>query len=241
MGLVALGTWQVERRAWKLALIERVDQRVHAPAVDLPAVGSAADALANEYRHVRLTGNFLHDRESFVQATTELGSGFWVLTPFQLRDGGVVLVNRGFVSSQGRDRATRATGEPQGEVSVAGLVRVSEPGGGYLRRNDPAANRWYSRDVQAIAAARDLKDVAAFFVDVDAGSGSAAAGQPVGGMTVIAFNNNHLVYAITWYLLAALVAGAAWRTVVEEKRLRKASRKKQADSAHGNRNDAPQG
>jgi surfeit locus 1 family protein len=37
---------------------------------------------------------------------------------------------------------------------------------------------------------------------------------------VIAFHNNHLVYAITWYTLALMVAGGAWLAVREERRAR---------------------
>lgn len=209
-GFVALGTWQLERRAWKLDLIERVEQRVHAPAADAPGPGQwpRLSATADEYRHVRLAGTFLHDRETLVQASTELGAGFWVLTPLRMADGHVVLVNRGFVPPEARERQARGTGEPSGESTVTGLLRMSEPGGGFLRRNDASGNRWYSRDVQAIASARGLSGAAPFFVDADAAQ---PRGWPAGGLTVIAFHNNHLVYALTWYALALMAAGAAWR------------------------------
>ena len=77
----------------------------------------------------------------------------------------------------------------------------------FLRANDPAAGRWYSRDVAAIAWARGLSEVAPYFIDADAAS--EPGGIPVGGLTVVVFHNNHLVYAITWYVLAAMAAGAA--------------------------------
>jgi surfeit locus 1 family protein len=54
-------------------------------------------------------------------------------------------------------------------IALTGLLRIGEPGGGFLRRNDPANDRWYSRDVQALAAARGLRDAAPFFVDAKAG------------------------------------------------------------------------
>lgn len=227
-GFMALGTWQVERRAWKLDLIARVNRRVHAPAVAAPGPGEwpHVSAAADEYRHVRLAGRFLNDRETLVQASTVLGAGFWVLTPLQEPDGAVVLVNRGFVPPQAQSAAARRATEPRGESTVTGLLRITEPGGGFLRRNDPAANRWYSRDVQAIAAARGLTHVAPYFVDEDATPMPSAAPssgesgqQPVGGLTVISFYNHHLLYAITWYTLALMVVGAAWRVAREEREI----------------------
>jgi surfeit locus 1 family protein len=219
VGFAALGTWQVERRTWKLDLIERVNQRIHAPAVPAPreAEWAQLEAAAIEYRHVRLTGRFMVGQDTFVQAVTALGSGFWMLSPFQRDDGSVVLVNRGFVTS--------AAPAPDSGVAapavVTGLLRLTEPAGGFLRSNDPAANRWFSRDVAAIAGARKLGRVAPYFVDEEASAAAgvtAASGQPVAGLTVVAFRNNHLVYAITWYALALMVAGAAVLAVQNTKR-----------------------
>ena len=213
-GFFALGTWQVERRTWKLDLIARVDQRVHAPAAEAPGRGHwpQVNAADDAYRHVRMAGTFLHDRETLVQASTRLGAGFWVLTPLRTTNGTVVLINRGFVPPEARERATRTATEPKGETTVTGLLRITEPNGGFLRKNDPAAERWFSRDVQAIAAARGLKDVAPYFVDAEAALSLPAetADYPVRGLTVIAFPNSHLVYALTWYGLALMVLGGAW-------------------------------
>ncbi len=227
-GFVALGTWQVERRAWKLDLIARVEQRVHAAptAAPGPAQWPQVSADGDAYRRVRLAGTFLHDRETLVQANTDLGPGFWVLTPLRQPDGSTVLVNRGFVPPEARERTARGTTEPTGDVTVTGLLRITEPNGGFLRKNDPTGDRWYSRDVQAIAAARGLGSrVAPYFVDADAGNAPPAAGAartwPAGGLTVIAFPNSHLVYAITWYGLALMVALAAGYVGREEGRLRR--------------------
>jgi surfeit locus 1 family protein len=210
--LIALGVWQIERRTWKLALIERVEQRVHAPAqpIPSPAAWPTVSAANDEYRHVSVTGRFLHDRETLVQAVTEEGPGYWVLTPLQRSDGTLVLVNRGFVPLERRDASTRRDGKPQGQVEITGLLRVTEPKGGFLRTNVPEHNRWYSRDVAAIAAARGLDHVAPFFIDADARSQSGSS--PIGGLTVISFPNNHLIYALTWFALAFMLAGKLFVT-----------------------------
>ncbi|GLR80361.1 SURF1 family protein (plasmid) [Azospirillum oryzae] len=221
-GLTALGIWQLERRVWKLDLIERVDARIHAFPVPAPGPESwpSVTAASDEYRRVTVTGRLMNDRETLVQAVSDLGGGFWVMTPLVTDRGFTVLVNRGFVPPEKRDPATRAEGQPQGEVTIAGLLRITEPKGGFLRSNDPAAGRWYSRDVAAIAAAKGLTDVAPYFIDADGTRNP--GGWPVGGLTVVSFPNSHLSYALTWFALDLMLIGAALYVVRSEMRRRRA-------------------
>ena len=219
-GFLALGVWQVQRLAWKTELIAQVDARIHAEAV--PAPGPTAWPTVSrgrdQYRRVAVRGVFLHDRETRVQAVTDLGGGFWVMTPMRTERGFTVLVNRGFVPPERRDPATRTAGQVSGARTVVGLVRVTEPGGGFLRRNDPDADRWFSRDVAAIARARGLSDAAPYFIDADATANP--GGWPRGGLTVIRFANSHLVYALTWFGMAALTL-VGFGVFVRERRRRR--------------------
>ncbi|MFL6710643.1 MAG: SURF1 family protein [Massilia sp.] len=218
LGFLALGTWQVFRLQWKLALIERVEQRVHAAPVAAPAAPAwpSVSKENDEYRHVTLQGHWLNGADALVQATTDLGSGFWLLSPFCTADGAIVYVNRGFVPPSHPKPVggnNLACAPARASASVTGLLRLPEPVGGFLRKNDPAADRWFSRDVPAIAAARRLGAVAPYFIDQEAAPVPAPApvpGEPVGGLTVLSFTNNHLVYSLTWYGLAAMAAFGAW-------------------------------
>ncbi len=204
----ALGIWQVERRTWKLALIEAVDERVQAPPSAVPARTKwpSITARGDEYRHVTAQGRWLGERETLVEAVTEIGNGFWVITPLRLPNGDILLVNRGYVPPDRADPRTRKAATAYGDVRVTGLLRITEPGGRLLRPNRPQDNRWYSRDVAAIANARRLTNVAPFFVDAD--SSPNPGGWPRGGLTVTTFPNNHLLYALTWFGLAMLSAYA---------------------------------
>ncbi|BCA62897.1 Surfeit locus 1 family protein [Sphingomonas sp. HMP9] len=196
-GFMALGIWQVERRTWKLNLIAQVEARAHAAPIPPPGPPSWMLIDKSEaYRRIKLDGVFDHNRETLVRAATALGTGYWVVTPLRTRYGFSVLVNRGYVSPEQRTNHTR----PAGPVTITGYLRISEPGGGFLRHNDAAAGNWYSRDVAAIASARGLTDVAPYFVDAD----KAGTAAPIGGLTIIAFPNNHLVYMLTWFALAAM-------------------------------------
>lgn len=232
IGFFSLGTWQVQRRAWKADLMERVDQRVHSQPVALPqpAQWPQVNAAGYEYLPVQARGHWLYDKTVLAQALTEDGSGFWVMTPLQTTDGFAVLVNRGFIPGEqrrlwspgGLEFQRELAGEvnnPQ-EASVAGLLRITEPGGGFLRSNAPEEGRWHSRDVAAMAAAMELPQAAPYFVDAGLPGQVQARtpGEPRSGLTVIRFSNSHLVYALTWYGLAILVAFAGWMVVRSERR-----------------------
>jgi surfeit locus 1 family protein len=207
-GLVALAVWQTHRRTWKLDLIARVEARISAPVTAAPPRERWPDisAAADEYRRVTVTGRRLEDRSALVQAVTEHGRGYWVMTPLVQNDGTAVLINRGFVPADKRD-PSYWRGRNEGFDTVTGLLRMSEPRGAFLRTNDPGADRWFSRDVEAIAASRRLPPTAPDFIDAE--RAPHRTGLPVPGLTVISFPNNHLIYALTWAALALMAAAGA--------------------------------
>ncbi len=203
---LGLGVWQVQRLQWKLDLISQVETRASAAPVPTPAPDDAAQ-VGQAYQAVRAEGVFDHGAETLVQAVTAIGPGYWVVTPLRTERGFTVLVNRGFVRAD--SSAARDWSRPEGRQTVTGLLRLTEPKGGFLRANDPAGDRWRSRDVAAIAAKRDVSGpIAPYFIDAGAG---AAGAWPRGGLTVIRFTNHHLVYALTWFGLAGLAIFGAWR------------------------------
>ena len=220
-GFSALGVWQVQRLAWKQELIRQVDARIHAAPVEAPSPGQAVTREADQYRRVVVNGRFDHARETLVKAVTDLGPGYWVLTPLETDGGFAVLINRGFVPPERQKPADRAAGQVGGQAAVVGLLRMTEPDGGFLRANDPAGDRWFSRDVAGIAKTKGVQEpVASYFIDADSTPNS--GGWPRGGLTVVRFANSHLIYALTWFGMALMSAAGFvlfWR---EEKRRRAA-------------------
>ncbi|MDB5951656.1 MAG: hypothetical protein JWR65_3511, partial [Massilia sp.] len=126
-GFLALGGWQLQRLQWKNALVAQVDQRVHAApaAAPSPSAWTSLSKDNDEYRHLRLEGRFLDRLSTKVQAVSELGAGFWALTPFVISgtdsNGAIVLVNRGFIPNG----ASPADAGPL-VTSITGLLRMSE-------------------------------------------------------------------------------------------------------------------
>lgn len=205
--LVLLGNWQVRRYRLKLKIAHDIATRVHAPPVDAPGPAQWPRIAAGEdqYLHVELRGRFVGG-QTLVHGSSSQGYGYWVMAPLRTDRGFIVLVNRGYVppASSGAPAPAKIA-PPAGEVMLTGLLRPTEPRGGFLRRNQPQKRLWYSRDVGAIAAADHLPagQVAPYFVDADASTPNAGASKwPMAGLTSIHIYNHSLGYAVTWYLLA---------------------------------------
>lgn len=218
--LVFLGMWQLDRKAWKEGLLSAIGSRAfgEAGAPVEEARWPVWNAASDEFRKVRLTGEFLHENEMPLHGIAELRRrepllGFYLFTPLRRPDGTVVVINRGFVPSELRDPASREAGQVKGPVTVVGLVRAPEERGAFVPANDPSRNEWFVRNLRDMAAARGLERIAPFYVDADATPNP--GGWPKGGQTRIALPNKHLEYALTWFGLGASLLGVfgvfAWR------------------------------
>lgn len=216
--LVGLGFWQVERWGAKQRLKQRVAERIHAVPAPPPAPAdwSALHPKADEYKRVTITGRFLHDRETYLytlwsaEAGGQATQGWSVFTPMRMRDGAVVLVDRGFVPDQKRAPESRPASLVEGETSVTGLLRMPEPRGMFAAPDQPGKREFFTRDPKAMAAAVGLPEAAPFTVAADATP--VPGGWPKGGNTRVSFPDNHLQYAATWFTLAlcVLVLFAIW-------------------------------
>lgn len=197
--LTGLGVWQIQRLQWKQDLIARVEAGLSAPEASAPGPDTwpALTSETDEYRRVTVSGSYDLQAEALVRAVSAYGTGYWVMTPLRSDEGWTVWINRGFVPQDRRAQADRTL--PTGPHRVAGLLRLSQPGGAFLRSNDPAGDRWYSRDTAALAEARGLDRVAPYFIDAGPSEPDVL---PIGGLTVVSFRNNHLGYALTWFAMA---------------------------------------
>ncbi len=209
--LIGLGTWQVQRLHWKEGLLHTIDTRMHSAPLPLDAVERKfAETGDVDYVPVTVTGTFLHGGERDFFATWEGALGFNVYTPLKLDDGRFVLVNRGFVPYDMKDPSTRRQGEVPGTVTVTGLARNPLPAkpSMMLPDNEPAKNIFFWKDRDVMAATAGLPAgarIVPFFIDADKTPNP--GGLPIGGVTIVDLPNNHLQYAVTWYGLAAALAG----------------------------------
>ena len=201
--LIGLGTWQLERRAWKEGLIAARQAAFDGTAVPLP--NDIPDPAALEFHRVWVEGRFDHAHEMHLTSRFYRDrAGYQVVTPLMLADGSAVLVNRGWVPLANKNAATRAAGQVTGPVRIEGVARLSAPKGLFTPANEPGANLWFYPDVAQMAAAAGLPRVRPVFVE--AGEAPNPGGLPIGGQTILDLPNDHLQYAITWYSLALALA-----------------------------------
>lgn len=205
---LGLGVWQMDRREWKRGILDRI--AVNQAAAPMPFDELVkADPLRREYGRVRVSGTFLHDKEFFLAARSLKDKvGMQVVTPLRLGDGTIILFDRGWIPSEKKDPAKRAEGQVLGKLELVGIVRRTQEKRQFAPDNDPAKNFWFHVDVplmRRMAGGKPDPVLDTFFLEAEATPNP--GGVPVGGQTRLDIPNDHLQYAITWFLIALAGAG----------------------------------
>ncbi|MBL4612962.1 MAG: SURF1 family protein [Emcibacter sp.] len=200
--LCLLGNWQVERLEWKLDLTEKLEARYGLPAIAIPSSVSEPDEWL--YRHVSVTGRFLHMREMPLYGAGPNGRpGYDLFTPLLTDAGRYVIINRGWVPEDLKEQVARPDTIIPGSVQITGILRKTWIRERFAPDNDLDRNLWYHGDLNAMAEAQSLEDVFPMFLYAD--KALREGEYPIGGRTRLKLVNNHLDYAMTWYGLAIVL------------------------------------
>lgn len=222
---LSLGVWQLERREWKLDILQCIATNQAAPPMTLDELLSGTP-LRHEYGRVKVAGTFEHGKEFFLAARSLKNKvGIQVIVPLKADDGRIVLFDRGWVPD--RNAATQAATQPTGRIELTGIVRRSQTRARFAPENAPDRNVWFQADVplmRKMAGAPPDPKLDTFFLDADATPNP--GGLPVGGQTRLEIPNDHLQYAITWFLIALALVGVYLAYHWENGRLEINGRKK---------------
>jgi len=202
--LLGLGTWQLERKAWKEALIATLDHRLNDAPVALPPAGewTRMNPENSEFTRVRLRVEFFDAGDALVYTSGSAirddvkSAGYFVFSPARLPDGQQVVVNRGFVPS-------RSYPPVNGVTDIVGALRWPESGSAFVADHDAAGEVWMVRDPGAMAQRKSWGAVAPFYIEQEAPV--PPGGLPHPAPLKVRLRNEHLQYAITWYGLAAVL------------------------------------
>jgi len=202
--LLGLGTWQLERKAWKEGLIETLDRRQNAAPVELPPPGQWDSVMPEdlEFQRVRLRGEFLKADDAHAYTSGSAlrddvkGQGYFVFSPMRLPDGRQVVVNRGFAPDRSYPRRT-------GPEEIVGALRWPEAPSWFVADRD-STGIWFMRDQRRMAQAHGWGPVAPFYIEQEAPI--PPGGVPHPAALKLRLRNDHLQYALTWFALAIVFA-----------------------------------
>jgi surfeit locus 1 family protein len=205
--LISLGLWQLDRLAWKEALIATLQQRLAAAPADLPPVAEWPKLTADnaEFRRVKLRVEFPDAPRAEVYAGAPAlradirSPGYFVFAPARVPGGETIAINTGWVPA---DRKYPWIG---GVRDITGCLRWPEQPGLFVSDRDASGAIWFVRDPQAMARVRGWGEVAPFYIDME--SPVPPGGLPRPGPLTVNLRNNHLGYAWTWFGLAGTLAG----------------------------------
>jgi cytochrome oxidase assembly protein ShyY1 len=203
--LVSLGTWQVERKAWKEALIATLNDRLKAAPIALPPHTEWNKLTpVDEFTRVRLRVEYAQGKDALVYAANSAlrddvkAPGYFVFAPARLPDGAQVAVNRGYVPD-------KVYPIPAGTQEIVGYLRWPESSSWFIADHDQTGSVWYVRDHRQMAQMREWGEVAPFYIEQE--SPVPPAGLPHPASLKPQLRNDHLQYAITWYGLALTLIG----------------------------------
>lgn len=207
---VALGSWQITRKAWKEDLIRTVDERLNGSPLALPPSTQwpTLTQTNDEFRRVTLRGEFF-GREARVYTggpglrEDVKSPGYYVFAPMRLPDGGILVVNRGYVSNPQPNAGTAPAAHPEGPVDIIGVLRWPQQPGWFDTEHSAGSDLWFVRNPLAMAVQNEWGGVAPFYLEQEAPV--PPGGVPRPGKIRVNLRNDHLQYALTWYSLAIVV------------------------------------
>tara|TARA_Y100000780_G_scaffold170634_1_gene155897 strand:+ start:781 stop:1467 length:687 start_codon:yes stop_codon:yes gene_type:complete len=190
--LVALGVWQVQRLAWKEAIIADINNRIAAAPVALPA---DPDPEADAYLPVTVSGEIGAQALHVLVSQKQKGAGYRVIAPMALESGRRVLIDLGFTATSNKDAIA-----PAGTATLTGNLQWPQEVDSFTPEADMDRNIWFARDVDVMAETLDTEPL---LIVMREGAGPDPKITPL-PVDTARIPNDHLQYAITWFSLAAI-------------------------------------
>jgi len=191
--LLYLGKWQIDRLYWKLDVLKKIDQKIAAAPVPLPAEPSES---VHKYLSVEISGQFLQESIRVLASKKRYGAGYRIIHVFRA-NGRRLLVDLGFVGLE-----TDYDVDLINDISLVGNLHWPDEVDNFTPEPDLENNIWFARDVERVASALQTEPILIILKD------STLKDQNIKPMPIDTTHipNDHLQYAITWFSLAIIWA-----------------------------------
>ena len=192
--LVSLGVWQTKRLSWKEALLENISYNLSVEPSLLP---EKLKKIEHNYKMVMVEGS-LEPTSIFVLTPIKgTGAGFRVISPLKLKDGSKILIDRGVIKEEEKARLET----PTQHRFVIGYLFWPNETDYFTPEPNIKRNMWFSRDLEKMANFLETQQILVVSTE-NRLDPSIKMQDPTKDIP-----NNHLQYAITWFMMAILWFG----------------------------------
>ena len=192
--LLSLGVWQTKRLAWKEAILEKISYNLSAEPSLLPITPKKTE---HNYSMVKVQGSLEPSSIFILTPIKGSGAGFRVISPLKLKDGSKILIDRGVIREKEKD-LVETLGQP---MLVVGYLFWPNETDYFTPEPNFKRNIWFSRDLEKMA--KFLKAQPVLVVETENRLDPSIKMQD----PTIEIPNNHLQYAITWFMMSILWFG----------------------------------
>ena len=200
--LLSLSLWQVKRLVWKTNLIEQRVSNFEGEPKNLFDIKKPNE---NEFKKVFIEGQLLNNLEFFMPALSKNGNnGFHIIVPMEVEKKKLILFDTGWVPLAKKEKNKRLNNLIKEKKIFTAVIRLPGRKGYFQPDNDNTKNFWFFVEPKLMEETISMKLENRFYLEaVDNGPN----GYPLGNQTRIYLRNNHLQYAITWFLIALSLIG----------------------------------
>ena len=191
----SLSIWQVKRLNWKEDLISNIEKAYNSDSININMLNG--DLKNFKFKNVYLEGIFINEKSMFLGPRVNKNQvGYYLITPFLLKDGRYILANRGWLKEIIKIK------EQKKEYLIKGILKESDIKNIFTPKNNMEENLWFYISTKQMSEFSEIKLVDNIFVDL-------IGSNPNDRLTIINSSipkivNNHLQYVITWAILGLL-------------------------------------
>ena len=200
--LLGLSGWQIKRLNWKTDLIS---QRISSFESDPISFVNMNQPEKNEFRKVFVDGQLLNEFEMYMPALSKRGNnGFHILVPLKTTSGKLIIYDTGWVPLKIKEKEKRLLNISKNSQTFEAVIRTSGRKGYFQPDNDTDTNTWFFVEPELMSKYLKMNFENEYYLEAVKNGPN---GFPLGNQTRIYLRNNHLQYALTWFMIACGLVG----------------------------------
>ena len=200
--LLGLSGWQIKRLNWKTDLIS---QRISSFESDPISFVNLNQPEENEFRKVFVDGQLLNEFEMYMPALSKRGNnGFHILVPLKTTSGKFIIYDTGWVPLKIKEKEKRLLNISKNPQTFEAVIRTSGRKGYFQPENNTNTNTWFFVEPKLMSEYLKMNFENQYYLEA---VNNGPNGFPLGNQTRIYLRNNHLQYALTWFMIACGLIG----------------------------------